>query len=169
MSKTLVGLAPVALGVVGLGALIAYLLNRDMFIGNWLFAAFLAGHGMVHIMFAVPRPASTAATTNGTQYPFDASQSWLVSRQRVDVRSLKSIELALVVVTVIGYTLAAMATVGVLVPASAWSILVAGSTAASLMLLVIGLSPSLVIGIAIDAVLLWVVFASAWTPVTPLI
>ena len=169
MSKTLVGLAPLALATVGLGALIAFLLNQDMFIGNWLFAAFLAGHGLIHIMFAVPRPASATATTNGTQYPFDASESWLVSNRTVDLGSLKAIVVALVVVTVVGYALAAMATLGLLVPASVWGLLVVGSTATSLMLLVISINPALAIGIAIDAALLWVALAGSWSPASSLI
>jgi hypothetical protein len=168
MSKTLIGLAPVAAATVFLGVAIWYLFEQDLVLASWLFAIFLAGHGLVHIMFAVPRPAGAATTSGGTQYPFDASQSWLVRRAGVDVKAVRPLVLALVVVTMIGYVLAAMATVGFIVPESTWTALVTFSTLASAALLLIEVSPALVIGIGIDAALLWLVFVASWTPATAL-
>jgi hypothetical protein len=65
---------------------------------------------------------------------------------------------------VVGYALAAMATVGVAVPADSWRPLVVAATAASAALLVIGLSPWLLLGIAIDLVLVVVAITGAWSP-----
>jgi hypothetical protein len=168
MTKTLVGLAPVAVATAVLGAVIWYLFEQDLVIASWLFAIFLAGHGLVHIMFAVPRPAGAAATANGVDYPFDASHSWVVTRAGADTKAVRSLVLALVAVTIGGYLLAAMATVGFILPSSAWAALVAVSTLASSALLLLELSPALVIGIAIDAALLWLVFITGWSPATAL-
>jgi hypothetical protein len=71
---------------------------------------------------------------------------------------------ALVVVVAVGFLLAGLATVGVVVPSGWWPFLVAGSAATSVLLLALFFSPTLILGIAIDAVLAWVVLASAWSP-----
>ena len=159
----LIKLAALAVGLVGLAVVIALLLSRGMAMGTWLLAAFLLGHGLVHVMFAVPAPA-TPAPAGGMEYPFDVNQSWLVTTRIADVASVRILVWALVVVTVVGYMLAALSTVGFVVSTSLWPILVVGATVASAGLMVIGLAPALALGIAIDIALVAVVITSVWTP-----
>jgi hypothetical protein len=64
----------------------------------------------------------------------------------------------------VGFALAALATVGWLIPQSWWGRLVVGSAVASSALLVLFFSPSLILGFGINAVLLWIVLASGWSP-----
>jgi hypothetical protein len=68
-----------------------------------------------------------------------------------------------VAVTIGGYVLAALATLGIL-PADTWGATVAVGSIASLALLLVGFHPWLAAGVAIDLVLLWVALVAAWTP-----
>ncbi len=72
----------------------------------------------------------------------------------------------LVGAVVVGYGLAALATVGLLVPSEWWPGLMVASTAAAALLMGLFFQPGLLLGLAIDAVLLWIVLASLWTPAT---
>ncbi len=58
MVKTLTGLLPLALGVGVAGIVIWLLLSRSLAIGRWLLAAFLVGHGWVHMLYVIPRPGT---------------------------------------------------------------------------------------------------------------
>ena len=160
--KALVQLAPLGVGLLVFAGVAGLLIQRQNVIGVWLFAAFLLGHGLVHIMFAAPPPSQ--AGTSGAEFAFDPSNSWLVTTHVAEVSVVRALVLALVAVTVIGYALAAMATVGLVVPASLWPSLVLGATLASVGLMAVGLMPGLVLGVAIDVVLLAIVFASVWNP-----
>jgi hypothetical protein len=155
-------LAPlaIALGVVGIA--LAWMLQRQMALGTWLFALFLFGHGLVHIMFVVS-PAVDPAKPEA-DFLFDSSRSWLVTNHVLEAGLVKGVVILLVAAVMVGYSLTALATVGLIVPASWWSGLLVASTLASLVLMVIGLSPTLALGIAIDVVLLWVAVAAVWSP-----
>jgi hypothetical protein len=163
MVKTLIGLVPLTVGLVAFGIAVWFLLGGSIALGTWLLGAFLIGHGLVHIMFAVPQHTGATASASGIDYQFDLSRSWLVGAG-LDAAVIRGIAVALVVAVVIGFALAALSTVGILVPVGWWQGLVVASTAASVLLLVVGFSPGLVLGFAIDAVLLWVVFGSSWSP-----
>lgn len=164
MLKTIVGLAPFALGVAVFGGVIWFLLGRNIGLGKWLLAAFLMGHGFVQMMFLFPRPATAAATAGGVEYPFDMARSWLITGVGLDPGAVRAIGVALVAAVAIGFVLAGLASVGLLIPSGWWQGLVVGSTVASLALMTVFFSPGLLIGFAIDAVLLWVALASVWTP-----
>jgi hypothetical protein len=157
-------LAPLAVGLAAFGATVAFMLQRNMALGPWLLAAFLLGHGLVHVMFAAPAPVPAATATGPSEYPFDIAKSWLVSDRFIALSTARLLVLAFVAITVIGYLLAAMATVGFVVPQSMWPALVIASTTASAALMVIGLSPGLALGIAIDVALFLVVVSAAWSP-----
>ena len=163
MLDTIVGLLPLAVGLVLFGAAVWFLISKEIGLGYWLFAAFLVGHGLVQVMFLVPTPTD-GATTSGVANPFDIAKSWPVTGAGLDVTVVRPIAVTLITVVVLGFGLAALSTVGVLVPTGWWQGLVLGSTAASIILLAAFLSPGLILGIAIDAVLLWLVLASVWAP-----
>jgi hypothetical protein len=159
-------LAPLAAGLVVFGVVVWQTISRDMTIGPWLLAVFLVGHGCVHLMYVTPQPAPKSAPAGGTEFPFDLGQSSLLSALGVRVGALRAIGLMLIGMTVVGYLLAGLATVGLVIPADWWAGLVLASTAASVALLGLFFQPELVLGVGIDAVLLWVVLAGAWIPAT---
>jgi hypothetical protein len=161
MQKALVGLAPLAVVLAAAGIAISWMLAREMTAGRWALAAFLIGHGWVHAMFIFPKPATT---DGGTEWPFDMAQSWLVGSAGLDVKVVRVIGIAFLGVVAIGFLLAALTTIGFVVPAGWWPVLVVVSAAASALMLGLFFSPQLVLGLAIDAVLLWAVLASVWTP-----
>jgi hypothetical protein len=169
MVKTLVGLVPLAIGLMLFAVAVRFLLSAEMAIGTWLLAAFLVGHGLVQVMFVVPRPAATPATASGVEYPFDMTRSWLITGMGLDAGLVRAIGVVLVAAVLIGFALAGLATVGVLIPAGWWAALVLGSAALSTIVLLLFFSPGLILGIAIDAVLLWVALAAVWAPVTAIV
>jgi hypothetical protein len=132
-------------------------------LGTWLLAGLLLAHGLVHAMFLVPAPPpALAASGEGQTWPFDLGRSWLVGR--VGAGTVTTIGRVLVVAVVVCSALAALATVGVVVPSSLWTALVVASAACSLALLGIGSSPTLLVGVAIDLALLWLALVSSWAP-----
>jgi hypothetical protein len=141
---------------------IAWMLQRDMALGTWVFALFLVGHGVVHVMFAAPPPTEPGSPAES--FAFDPARSWLVTSGLLSVDTLKVVVLGLVAAVVVGYFLAAMATVGLFVPTAWWSTLLIASTGLSIALMAIALIPGLALGVAIDLVLIWVAITAAWSP-----
>jgi hypothetical protein len=158
--KAVAGFLPWVVISAVVGGAIWWLLSGEMAAGRWLLAAVLIGHAIVHVFFAVPAPASESAT----EWPFDLAKSWTVSRAGVSARTVRTVGIALIAIVVAGSAVAAVATVGIVVPAAWWQAAVAVSAVASATLLALVFAPQLVLGLAIDAVLLWLVVAGAWTP-----
>jgi hypothetical protein len=154
-------IGPLTIAVALIGALIGYLISIDNQIGNWLFAAFLLGHGWVHIAYVMPSPARQAVPTGGFAYPFRLEHSWLLG----EPGGLRMLGTALVAVTIVVYALAALATIPVVVPAAAWAALVVIGAVSSALLLGLFFGPTLLLGLAIDAVLLVVAIIPIWSPV----
>ncbi len=161
MVKTITGTLPWAVVLLVIGVAIWWLLSRDMAAGRWLLAALLIGHGVVHVFFAVPTPA---ASDGGAGWPFDMAQSWAVTRAGLDLNLVRGIALVLIAVTVGAFALAAMSTVGLIVPSGWWQPTIALGAVASAAMLVLFFEPQLVLGLGIDSVLLWIVVTRAWMP-----
>jgi hypothetical protein len=159
MTRVVRELGPLAIVVAAFGLAIFYLISVGNSIGNWLLAAFLIGHGWVHMMYVIPQPQAQARAANGTTWPFRLDHSWLSGS-----RSLHGAGLVLVAITVIGYMLAGLATIPVLVPVDLWAPLLFISTLASAALLLIFFNAGLLIGIAIDVGLLVAAALSGWRP-----
>ena len=79
---------------------------------------------------------------------------------------LRILGVGLVAITVATLVMAALSTVGLLLPADWWRALVGVGAAASLLTLAVFFNPQLLLGPTIDLVLLWLVLASAWSPST---
>jgi hypothetical protein len=60
--------------------------------------------------------------------------------------------------------LAALASIPLVVPAGAWAALTLTATAASLLVMTLFFSPTLLIGFGIDAVMVWIVLMRIWQP-----
>ena len=146
--------------LAALGGAIWWLLSRDLAAGPWLLAAVLIGHGIVHLMFAI----SPATTAGGPEWPFDMAKSWAVTGAGLDLQVVRTVGVALIVIVAGGFALAALSTVGLVVPAGWWQAAVAASATMSIVVLVVFFNPQLVLGIGIDAVLLLAVAAKAWVP-----
>ena len=164
MLKTITGMVPFAIGLAAIGIAIWWLLGREMALGRGRLGAFLVAHGLVHLLFVVPQPATSAEGSGAAAWPFDMSRSWLVTGAGLDINLVHVVGLALICAVSVGFLLAGLATVGILVPAGWWPVLVGASAAASAMLLALFFSLSLVLGLATDAVLLWIVLATVWAP-----
>ena len=158
---TLVGLWPFAAGIAVVGLVAWFLLKQNVGLGSWLLAALLVAHGWVHVMFVFPRPTPSEG---GSEWPFDLTRSWLVSAARLDVNLVRVAGIALMSIVVVGFVLAAMSIVGLLVPAGWWAGMLVVGAAVSFVMLALFFSPQLVLGLAIDLALLWLVFGSGWSP-----
>ena len=125
-----------------------------------LVAAFLLGHGMIHASFLAPRPRQTAT---GPTWPFALERSWILDSFRVDRETGRLVGIALVAITIGGFGLAAVATLGV-GPASLWAAAVGVGCVGSLGVLLLFFNPRLVLGVGIDLALVWTVFVLGWAP-----
>jgi hypothetical protein len=159
-------LAPVAIAVAVAGVLTLYLLTDDSPLGPWLLAFLLVAHGWVHLLFDFPKPPSDQAKLDATAYPFDFGRSWLIGRGGLDAGPVRRLGIALTVVVVILHVLAALATVGLLVPGDWWAALVLLAAVASAVFLALFYSPLLLLGLAIDLAVVWLVLAGTWSPAT---
>lgn len=166
MVKMIRELGPLAVGVALLGLVIAWLLQGGNVIGNWLLAAFLMGHGWVHTMYVMRQPAAQpAAAAGGTEWAFPPlDRSWLLSPIGTPAAASQLLGRLLVAATVLLYTLAALATIPLLVPATLWATLIISGTIASAVLMLVFFHRNLVIGLAIDVVLLVVAALAVWSP-----
>ena len=119
-------------------------------------------HGLIHVSYLTPAPPRTAA---GPEWPFELSRSWLVTGLRLDPRMARTLGAALVAGTATLLVAAGLATGGWLIPAAWWEGLVLSGAVLSILTLGFFFHPWLILGLAIDAALLWVVLVSGWQPV----
>ena len=159
-------LLPLAIGVAVIGGITWFALTSGWALGPWLLSALLVAHGLLHVLFVV-RPSGMAAS--GALAVPDLGTSWLIGGLGFDARRVRAMSTVLVVIVVAGFFVAALSTLGVLVPTGWWPGLVAGSAVGSIVILTLLVSPSLVLGYAIDLALLWLVVASGWSPSKPVV
>jgi len=128
-------------------------------------AGFLVAHAAIHIGFISPRPPVTAG---GPVWPFDVGHSWILGPLGVDAETSRVLAIALIAVIIGAFALAGLAAIGI-APAGLWPVAVTIGGVASIAVLVLFFHPWLLLGIAIDVVLLWAVNVANWAPegVTP--
>jgi hypothetical protein len=161
--RAMADLAPVAVALAVYALIVWYVMPRDSAMGRVLIAIILVGHGFVHALFGLPRAQQATAEASDGGWPFDLSRSWLVSAGHHEML-VRVVALVLIALVVPGFTLAGLSTLGLVVPADCCQPLILVSAIASVGLLVIGFSPALALGFAIDAVFIWLVVAMSWTP-----
>jgi hypothetical protein len=161
--KTVRELVPLAIGVAVIGGITWFALTRGWAVGPWLLAVLLIAHGLLHVLFVVPRPATGVVAIAATSAP-DLETSWLIGGLGIDAGRVRATTTVLVAIVCARFALAALCTLGLIVPAGWWAGLVAGSAVGSIVILTLVLSPSLLLGYAIDLALLWLVAASGWSP-----
>ena len=125
-----------------------------------LVAVALVAHGAMHAGYLSPRPAVSAG---GPAWPFTLESSWLLGPPGLDPSTMRLIGIALTAATIGGFGLAGLASLGVL-PSVAWFAGAAAGAIASVVLLVAFFHPWLVLGLVIDAGVLWAVIVAHWTP-----
>jgi hypothetical protein len=162
--KAILDLLPIGIGVALLAAVTWFMLDRDIGAGTWLLAALLFAHGWVHVMFVFPAPEAATATGGGLAYPFDMSRSWLITSMGLDAGAIRTIGMVVMAVTFVSFLLAALATMGWLVPTDWWSGLLLGAATSSTLLLALFFSPALLLGFVINVALWVLVMASIWSP-----
>ena len=123
-------------------------------------ALLLVGHGAVHGAFLAPRPPATAG---GPEWRFDLGHSWALGPLGVSPALARVIGVALFVGTISGFAFAALAALGVL-PSGMWAPSATIRALASVTTLILLFHPWLVAGVAIDVVILGLVFSSWWSP-----
>lgn len=153
------GVLPWAVVLVAIAAVIWWQLDREMTAGKWLLGGVLLAHGLVHLLFAVSGPE-----TSGTKWPFDMGRSWAITGADLSPSTVKAVGWAIIAITVAGFALAALSTVGIIVPASWWQPAVVTSALTSAIALVLFFDPQLILGLGIDAVLLWIGVTGIWVP-----
>jgi hypothetical protein len=121
-------------------------------------AAFLLGHAVIHAGYLSPRPARPTGPT----WPFDLTQSWLLTPLGAPGDALRITGCALLAVILGAFTLAAMSALGLL-PATIWEWSTVIGATASLVMLAVFFHPWLAVGVAIDIVALWAVLVLGWT------
>ena len=123
-------------------------------------ALFLILHGLVHgILAMVPNPDAPEAG-----FASFFSRSWLLNGLGLSESVTKSIAIILAAVATLGFIVAGLAILELLIPFDWWSTLAAISAVVSLGLLVIFWHPYLILGILIDVVILVTVLFTDWTP-----
>ena len=125
-----------------------------------LFAVFLLAHAAIHASYISPPPAATAG---GPAWPFELGRSWLLSPIGLSADMTRIVGIGLLALLVIGFGIAALATLGV-VPMTLWPGAVVVGAVASTALLVLFFHPWLVAGVGIDLALLWAALVVDWTP-----
>ena len=128
---------------------------------RYVLGLFLVGHGLIHFSYLTPVPPQAAT---GPEWPFTMSKSWLVANLVMSVDLLRPIGAVLVAVVVICMVGAGLAAAGLLVSQDWWRPLVVTGALASVATLGIFFHPWIVIGLAIDAILLFLVLVNGWNP-----
>ena len=123
--------------------------------------ALLVGHALVHLAYLAPAPPRA---DGAPEWPFAIERSWLVTNLGVSVDVMRMLAFLLVAITVVALVGAGLATIDLLVPAAWWPALVVVGAAASSVLLILFFHPWLVLGMAIDVVLLYLVLVNGWDP-----
>ncbi len=157
-------LLPAAVGVAVAAAVTFLALDRGWAVGPWLLGLLLFAHGWVHLVWLFPGPDATQRGSGATRYPFAMSDSWCIERLGLDASLVRALGTVLITLTVVAFALAALATVGWLVPAGWWGPLVLTAAGLSTLLLLVFYAPLLLLGFAINAALAWLVLTSFWSP-----
>ena len=157
-------LAPLAIAIAVITLAVWLMLVNDIGLGPWLLALLVLAHGWVHLMFVFPKPGRGGDYAGVSEYPFDFGRSWLIRRGGLAEGLVRQIGLVLMAATFAASLLAALSTVGLLVPTDWWAGLVIAAAAASTLMLLLFYSPALVLGFAINALMVALVVSGTWSP-----
>lgn len=123
-------------------------------------ALFLLLHGLVHGILAMVPDPNTPEAAFATFF----SRSWLLAGLGLPESAGRVIAIVLAAAATIGFIAAGLALLDILVPFDWWRALAIASAAVSLLLLVIFWNLYLIVGVAIDVVILVTLIFTDWTP-----
>ncbi len=106
---------------------------------------FLIAHGLIHLLYATPRPADDGS------YPFVPESRWFPRALDLEVGTARAIARVLAILAVIGFVVTGIA---LLANAEVWEPLAVVASVISLALLLLFFHPWLLIGIAIDVAII---------------
>ena len=116
-----------------------------------LLALFLVVHASIHIGYIC-----------GPAWPFVGSDPWLVTVVGAGPDAVRTVGIALALVSFFAYVLAALTAIRPL--RAAWKPSIVVASVSSAMVLVLFVTPWTLPGLLIDAVLLWAALARSWQP-----
>ena len=122
-----------------------------------ILALFLVAHGLIHLGYVTPAPPDP-------KYPFRFEKSWLITSLHIETGLVRMMGTALGALTALGYVLAALAIMGVIMPGALWQPFTLGASVLSLLTLILFWHPWLVLGVAIDVFLLLALVVLHWQP-----
>jgi hypothetical protein len=157
-------LAPLAFAVAVIALAVWLMLVNDVALGPWLLALLVFAHGWVHLMFVFPKPKGGSSYAGVSEYPFDFGRSWLIRRQGLDAGLVSRIGLVLMAITFVLSALAALSSVGLLVPTDWWAGSMIATAVSSSVMLALFYSPALILGFATNAALVVLVVSGTWSP-----
>lgn len=128
--------------------------------GAVLVAGLPLGHALIHASYLAPAPATRPGAP---AWPFHLERSWLLTPFGIGQGTSRMIGSVLVAATIGGFALAAVAALGI-VPAGLWQVGIVLGAVASVATLGLYFHRWLVVGLAIDILLLWSVVAGGWVP-----
>jgi hypothetical protein len=158
-------LVPLAVAIAVIALAVWLMLVNDIALGQWLLALLVFAHGWVHLMFVFPSPESADEFSGPGGYPFDFGRSWLLRRGLLDGGLVRTLGIAIMLATFGLGLLAALSTLGLVVPADWWAVLMVGAAVASAVMLALFFSPALILGFAIDGLIVALVVSGTWSPV----
>jgi hypothetical protein len=106
--------------------------------------ALLIAHGLIHLSYATPK-------VDDERFPFVPERTWFVSATHLEVAAARGVFVALAALTVLAY---AVAGIGLVAGAAWWGPWALAGSVASLMTLVLGFHPWLILGVAIDVAII---------------
>lgn len=114
---------------------------------------FLIAHGLVHLVYFAP-------AEDDPNFPMTAGKSWLVTRAGVSLDVISPVVAVLAVASAVGFVLLALSHFGFLVPHAWFAPIGVVSTALSLLLIAVTFNIQFVVGIAINAAVIYWALAS---------
>ena len=155
-------LAPLAVALAVIALAVWLMLINDIVLGPWLLALLVFMHGWVHLLFLFPKPAATDPGASG--YPFDFANSWLITRAGLGLGVVQGIGIVAIGLTFVLTTLAALSTVGLLVPVEWWASLMVAGALSSTVTLTLFFSRALILGYVNNALIVLLVVSGSWSP-----
>lgn len=120
----------------------------------------LLAHALIHTAYLSPAPPRTAG---GPEWPFEMSRSWLVGSLGLSADAIRPLGTVLVALTIVVLVTAGLSVLGAL-PGEWWRWLTVVGAVTSALTLALFFHPWIVLGFAIDAVLLYLVLVANWQP-----
>jgi hypothetical protein len=124
--------------------------------GKFALGFFLAVHGLIHLGYLTPN--------TDPKYPFNLGNSWIITHIGLNEPSVRFIGHVLIAVTVIGFACAGLAATGIIIPQNWWLPITIVASITSLLVLLLFWHTWLILGVAIDVVLLVALLWLGWQP-----